>query len=54
MGIILESKFVVFNAGDIIYNEDDKANHIYFIISGEIELSKNVGDNLILSSYGEF
>lgn len=40
MGIILECKMITYNAGEIIYDEGDKPIYIYFIISGEIELSK--------------
>ncbi|CAD8200788.1 unnamed protein product [Paramecium pentaurelia] len=55
MGIILECKMITHHAGEILYKEDDKATHIYFIIDGEIELSKKVGQKqIILSSYGQY
>ncbi|CAD8202259.1 unnamed protein product [Paramecium octaurelia] len=55
MGIILECKMITHHAGEILFKEDDKATHIYFIIDGEIELSKKVGEKqIILSSYGQY
>ncbi|CAD8196135.1 unnamed protein product [Paramecium pentaurelia] len=55
MGIILECKMITYHAGEIIFKEDDKATHLYFIIDGEIELSKKVGEKrIILSSYGQY
>ncbi|CAD8087910.1 unnamed protein product [Paramecium sonneborni] len=55
MGILLECHKITYKAGDTIYDEGNKSNYIYFIVSGEVELSKKVADtNLVLSSYGEY
>lgn len=34
MGIMLECHLITYKAGDIIYEEGHKANHIFFIING--------------------
>ncbi|CAD8160847.1 unnamed protein product [Paramecium octaurelia] len=55
MGILLECHKITYKAGETIYDEANKSNYIYFIISGEVELSKKVADtHLVLSSYGEY
>jgi CRP-like cAMP-binding protein len=55
MGILLECHKVTYKSGEIIYDEGHKSKHIYFIVNGEVEISKMVGDtHLVLSSYGEF
>lgn len=55
MGILLECHKITYKAGEIIYDEGNRSSYIYFIISGEVELSKKVADtNLVLSSYGEY
>jgi hypothetical protein len=34
MGILLEFHYISFNAGQIIYDEDEKATDLYFIYRG--------------------
>lgn len=41
--IALEKKY---NKGDIIFNEEEEGNELFIIVSGEIEISKNlIGEN---------
>lgn len=55
MGILLECHKITYKAGEIIYDEGNKSSYLYFIINGEVELSKKIEDkNLVLSSYGEY
>lgn len=42
MGILLELHKHTFPAGAVIYDEDDPPTHLYFIIAGQIELSKRL------------
>ncbi|CAD8046594.1 unnamed protein product [Paramecium primaurelia] len=54
MGILLECRKISYKSGEIIYQEGNKSNSLFFIINGEVQLSKTIGDrNLVLSSYGE-
>ncbi|CAK62187.1 unnamed protein product (macronuclear) [Paramecium tetraurelia] len=54
MGILLECRKITYKAGEIIYEEGSKSNSLFFIINGEVQLSKRIGErNLVLSSYGE-
>ncbi|CAD8078698.1 unnamed protein product [Paramecium sonneborni] len=54
MGILLECHQITYKASEILYEENERSNHIYFIINGQVELSKQLNSkNLVLSSYGE-
>lgn len=34
MGILLECHLITYKAGEILYEEGDKATHIFFVING--------------------
>jgi CRP-like cAMP-binding protein len=66
MGILLEMHYNSFTAGQIIFEEDDKAKELYFIFRGEIELSRRLPEyitrdkkieltqnNVVLAAYGK-
>lgn len=54
MGVMLECRSCSYKSGQVVYEEQEKTKFMYFIISGQVELSKQVGKkNMVLSSYGE-
>ncbi|CAD8171843.1 unnamed protein product [Paramecium pentaurelia] len=54
IGILLECHQITYKSSEILYEEDESSNHIYFIINGQVELSKQLNSkHLVLSSYGE-
>jgi CRP-like cAMP-binding protein len=40
MGILIECHLQTYKASDILYEEKTNSNHIYFIVNGQVELSK--------------
>ncbi|CAD8168937.1 unnamed protein product [Paramecium octaurelia] len=55
MGILIECHQITYKASEILYEENERSNHIYFIINGQVELSKQLkSKQIVLSSYGEY